>query len=472
SSAQCLACETCCRFPEKNSPLAPYFTTEEIHSAVEAGIPADRFPNTSGGRVGLSPHPAGEGYICPAFDPSKNGCRIYESRPLDCILYPFALMRGPENTGVLLGYDRKCPVIADDIFGEGIYEAAREMIQRLNREDIRSVIQAHPGLVGDYQPDVMVLGTVETPGPGFSPEGAGLTRLEAADRPLFESALEKSERENLLSAYSWPSFWIWRGHLSFYWKIIGGRFCLFAKSPDGYFMPILPTGGPFSKPVIRECFDLMDSLNPNHAVSRIENIGEGRTSDFENMGFAVTPVEQEYIYARKEIESLAGDRYKSQRWAENRFRRDQEKAVGRFEPFRRDDLDECLALYKKWSEQKEPVDSRAEARLMLEDSLAAHEQALGNSDDLGLTLRVVRINGRIAGYTAGFPFRKDIFCVLLEVADRNIQGLSVFLFREFCREMKRFSRIHAMGDSGLGSLQKAKLSYHPDKILKTFLAVK
>src|SRR3990172_7519822 len=82
-SKRCLSCDVCCRFPEKNSSLAPYFTAEEIQKAIARGVSPERFSNRDGCKIELIPHPQDEGYICPAFDPATNGCRIYEDRPLD-----------------------------------------------------------------------------------------------------------------------------------------------------------------------------------------------------------------------------------------------------------------------------------------------------------------------------------------------------------------------------------------------------
>src|SRR5256885_9199863 len=42
-SRVCFTCDVCCRFPERDSPLRPYFTREEIQAAIARGIsPEDR----------------------------------------------------------------------------------------------------------------------------------------------------------------------------------------------------------------------------------------------------------------------------------------------------------------------------------------------------------------------------------------------------------------------------------------------
>ena len=88
-SSVCATCDVCCRFPEFESALRPYFTAEEIQAAIAAGVPSDAFPDHAGTKIRLVPY--GEGFICPAFNPKSGECGIYHSRPLDCRLYPVSL---------------------------------------------------------------------------------------------------------------------------------------------------------------------------------------------------------------------------------------------------------------------------------------------------------------------------------------------------------------------------------------------
>ena len=58
-SSTCFRCDVCCRFPEAESFLRPYFTPEEIAAAVANGVPAAAFPHTSGSRITLVENPRG-----------------------------------------------------------------------------------------------------------------------------------------------------------------------------------------------------------------------------------------------------------------------------------------------------------------------------------------------------------------------------------------------------------------------------
>ncbi|MFQ5950348.1 MAG: YkgJ family cysteine cluster protein [Nitrospiria bacterium] len=152
-SSLCLTCEVCCRFPEETSFLAPYFTDEEIGflSPLEKG---DFTPIGGGSKVRLVPH--GEGCICPFFDPGTHACKIYSARPLDCRIYPYALMRDKMGS-VVLGVDTKCPFIQTHADEAGSRSAAGEMARFLESDPILSILTAHPALIGPYQDDVIIV---------------------------------------------------------------------------------------------------------------------------------------------------------------------------------------------------------------------------------------------------------------------------------------------------------------------------
>jgi hypothetical protein len=106
---------------------------------------------------------------------------------------------------------------------------------------------------------------------------------------------------------------------------------------------------------------------------------------------------------------------------------------------------------------------------MLEDGFITHRQALDNYKDLNLVGRVVKINNRIKGYTFGFKLNRDIFCILFEITDISIKGISQFIFRRFTEEFKDHPYINIMDDSGLENLRRVKLSYRPLKLIPCYI---
>lgn len=484
-SQVCLRCDVCCRFPEPDSFLRPYFTADEVRRAVAAGLPPASFADPRGGQVVVVPNPAGEGYLCPAFDPATSRCRIYEHRPLDCRLYPFALMWSADGREVLLGWDTKCPFLREGGGPEAEARAA-EVAALVEAEDSLDELAAHPRLIGRFQEDVAVVrrlprltervsrtASPRSPVPASS-ASVTLRPLALADRARFEAAV--AAVESPLGAYAFPYHYMWRRVLAYALADIEGHLCLFAESPDGLFMPLppLPLGegsGRETQAVLDACFAVMEAGNGGSAVSRVENVAEELVPSCRAAGCQVAPKDADYLYRAGDLVRLAGDRYKSQRAACNRFARG-----GRFTvaPYRVQDREACLALYRRWAAQREARGLSAAARHMLEDSASAHDEVLTQAEALGLVGLVVRVDGALAAYTLGCRRSPAVFCVLVEVADRSLPGLAPFIFRECCREAAGcgVALINTLDDAGLPGLAASKRAYHPLRLVPSFIATR
>jgi Fe-S-cluster containining protein len=514
-SQVCLSCHVCCRFPAADSFLRPYFTAEEIRAAVTQGLDPSHFTDPTGSQISLTRRdPTGEGYLCPAFDTHTFQCGIYETRPLDCQIYPLAVMWSADGEAVVLGYDAKCPFVAPGLGrGEpsgvrrealdaretlGVRREARETSDSLpltpdalrlteyaekiaaliEREEHVQRFAAHPELIGRYQDDVVVLKQLSrlTDQLKLTPR-ARLQPVTVADRAVIEAALANHQHvQTELSCYAFAPHMVWRRLFSYSWTELAGHLCLFAENPDGIFMPLPPLGAGRIAEALSLAFGVMQERNGTPGVTRVEGIPEELKPELESLGYRVTPKDSDYLYRIADLVQLAGDRYKSQRAACNQFTRSQHFRV---EPYRTSHQEACLTLYRRWVVQQE---ARGEldmvARQMLKDAATAHEIGLGQADGLGLTGLVVFVDDALCGYTLGYdlPRRAEpapsVFCVLFEVADRSMPGLAQFIFRECCREAARRGHewVNTMDDSGLPGLARSKTAYHPARLIANYIA--
>lgn len=161
-SKVCFSCDVCCRFLEQDSFLAPIFTQAEIESAIANGIDANLFSLTVDGKsaqVKLIPH--GGMYICPCFNPETSECTIYPIRPLDCQIYPFALMYSQDQTQIVLGVDMICPYSEAEIQTERFQRYINYMEAYLESESIVETVAANWQLIGPYQETVMTVRRLE-----------------------------------------------------------------------------------------------------------------------------------------------------------------------------------------------------------------------------------------------------------------------------------------------------------------------
>ena len=273
----------------------------------------------------------------------------------------------------------------------------------------------------------------------------------------------------MLSAYAFVSHYIWRDIFHFYWGVIDGCLCLFARYDNYIYMPVPPVLAkspphPIPLPTV---FTIMDTINKNKSVSRIENIDEQEVDCLTSLGYEIMPGESEYVYLREDLANLKGNPYKPKRAMCNYFVKHYRYS---YEPFGVHHSARCISLYNEWKNKKEKKSNTLFYQALLEDALSAHKQAINHYKSLQLTGRVVRINGQVEGYIFGFTRGKDIFYILMEVTNTDIKGLSQFIFREFCREMDGHIYINTLGDSGLENLRHVKLSYRPFRVVPTYIA--
>jgi Fe-S-cluster containining protein len=471
-SRTCLQCDVCCRFPDPDSALRPYFTEHEITRALAGGVEKTAFPNRRGSQVILVPEPHGDGYLCPAFDAATSTCRIYEQRPLDCQLYPLALMWDEPHDQVLLGWDTKCPFMREEIPRE-IQRHGDRVMTLLDQPDIRDQVVAHPRLIGRFQEDVVVLARLprltEAVADQWGP--APLHRLTLDDIPRVTTALDRSGwcRAQSLAAYSPVYHYMWNGLLAYWWMELQGSFCLFAQSPDGWFMPLPPIGAGSIDAPLCDAMELLRRWNGESPVSRVENVPSQLVPELERLGYRLTPKEPDYLYRATDLAALAGDRYKSQRALCNRFEREQSFEM---DSYRVSDRQDCRALLADWSRQKQAEGLEAFGAMLLTDAAPAHEVIWSQASVLRVTGRIVTTHGRLCAYTFGYWLTSTTFCVLLEVTDRTLPGLAQYLFRETCRTAvaEGAEYMNAMDDAGLPGLRASKQAYHPLMLIPNFVA--
>jgi Fe-S-cluster containining protein len=182
-SRVCASCDVCCRFPEFDSALRPYFTREEIQAAIAAGVPAEAFPDVAGTKIRLVPHEAG--FICPAFNPGTGQCGIYYHRPLDCRLYPVAVMWDRSHDQVVMGWDAKCPFMIDKLNSPESHAYVERTASMLETDRIARTFETNPLLVGAFQDDVLILRPLEQITRGLRPSDSAGESLQAGSESIF-----------------------------------------------------------------------------------------------------------------------------------------------------------------------------------------------------------------------------------------------------------------------------------------------
>lgn len=394
----CLTCDVCCRFLDKESLLRPSFLEKERRKRFRNKIDKQ-------GRVILRKY--NDLYICPFFLHRQNLCSIYRQRPLDCRLYPFIIIYNENKKRIILGLDKKCPFVK----GKGslkILRHPKELIELLEDKIVTDEISKVPTFIGDFNSDYIPISNLNrlTTKIFSDPQKLGYKKLNLEDKKIFDEYFEDCNS----TYYCFVNLYIWKDLMDIWWKKIDGR---------------------------------MDIL--------IEQ--DGNSIEFNKI-----KKYKEYICLRKDLAELKGDRFRHKRSGYNYFVKNYKYA---YLPFKKEMRNSCLELFSKWMKERKEKYKDPYYHRLIDDCLNAQKIAMEEFEELGLTGRVVIINGEISAYTFGYELNRETFCILFEITDLNIKGLSQFIFREFCKELTQYKYINLMDDSGLENLKRVKESYRP-----------
>ncbi|MGA2775583.1 MAG: phosphatidylglycerol lysyltransferase domain-containing protein [Candidatus Omnitrophota bacterium] len=284
------------------------------------------------------------------------------------------------------------------------------------------------------------------------------------DRKVFDKFLKFNSCE--LSAYAFENIYIWKALFEIKWCIIEDNLCVVFKDNTGAFLYLSLLGQEKSKKAVEKVFKELGSLNKNRQVSRIENIGSLDTDFYKKCGLNCVLKSHDYVCLQKELASLRGNKFKSQRASRNYFVKHNDFTCKEIST---PDFKDCLNLYAYWMNERANENNDSFYTGMMHDSFRTLKVAIDNYFKLGFQGIVVRIDKELKGFTFGFKLNKETFCILYEITDLSVKGLAQFIFAEFSKALSRYKYINIMDDSGLDNLKKTKLLYHPVKLVPAYI---
>jgi Uncharacterized conserved protein len=175
----------------------------------------------------------------------------------------------------------------------------------------------------------------------------------------------------------------------------------------------------------------------------------------------------DYIYLAEKLATLSGKKLHGKRNHINRFIEDGNWS---FEPMSSESAVECLAMLDTWT-----LESRDVLDVGLSAEHHAIQQAVEFFDALEMEGGILRRDGRLIAFTMGEKINSDTFNIHFEKAYPDIQGAYPMINREFVRHIMEkhpeIVYINREDDMGIENLRQAKMSYHPEFLVKKFAAV-
>lgn len=184
-------------------------------------------------------------------------------------------------------------------------------------------------------------------------------------------------------------------------------------------------------------------------------------SVFPDYGLYYNRALSEYLYSRKELSELKGDKFRKKRTLIHQFTSRYKYTVSDIDSV---DFDDCIKLFNAWREAQKEVDDSLDAEAV------AIKTAFKYYHKLGLIGKCIRVDGKLIAFNIGGSSFGDVFEEYFEKAEYTYRGAFAFVNLEMAKGLPNsVLYINREEDLGQKSLREAKMLYHPIEIIPTYM---
>lgn len=259
---------------------------------------------------------------------------------------------------------------------------------------------------------------------------------------------------------SFVNLWAWQ-------YLYGNRYALcedmlFVRSgTDGTDYFALPFGGDIARGVelVKE---YAGNKNPVFWVQEGRRCDEFRRLFGDLYTMEESRIDADYVYLRDDLAYLKGKKYHSKR---NHISAFSKQFDWRYEPIGMSNIDAVCECAKRWYEENAD---------RLNDEMRCEREGvfrlLANMEILGLIGGAIFVGNEAVAFTLGSAINSEVFDIHTEKALSSYSGAYSVINREFAlNELGNYTYINREDDLGLEGLRRAKLSYHPERLLKKYI---
>jgi uncharacterized protein len=293
------------------------------------------------------------------------------------------------------------------------------------------------------------------------PEFPAFRGIELEDRDTFRSVLRKYHPET--SELTFTNFYIWRAHYGFQWSLYKDWLLVICEDGQKNVFAMIPVGPSPRNEVVPM---LLEWLRKEKGLAEpsIERADGRLVSELQGVEIlSVEPTRDhfDYVYGRRDLVQLAGNKYRSKRNHINQLVR---SYSFEYATLNGDHVNDCLELQEKWCLMR-----RCEDDLNLSGEWEAVKEILRAYDALEIEGGVITIGGKVVAFTIGELLNPKTAVIHIEKADPEIPGLYPMINQAFLD--KNWGSVHFVNreqDLGDPGLREAKVSYYPDHFVEKF----
>ncbi|MRR56922.1 MAG: DUF2156 domain-containing protein [Deltaproteobacteria bacterium] len=281
--------------------------------------------------------------------------------------------------------------------------------------------------------------------------------IEMADKSMLDLLFERMQPR--VSELTFASLYLFRRAHDYRLTRCGDSLVALGRGYDGqeYFLPPLERNTPavletlFAKGLVLYGCD--------------ERFVESCLKDLEDIELVEDRNSFDYLYLRKYLAELPGNRYHRKKNRVNYFTA---RHSYRVESYSGKYLEGALQLLEDWRRVRSEIDSSS-----LDPEVEASAEGLEKAERLGLEGVVVLVDDRVRAFALGERLNSDTSVCHFEKADPFLEGLYQLVDREFnSRCFTDCILVNREQDLGEPNLRQSKLSYQPVELVKKFRAWK
>ena len=226
---------------------------------------------------------------------------------------------------------------------------------------------------------------------------------------------------------------------------------------------------PMGKMPLKDVVNLLiqDSKEQNYQLNFVVEDETPFKEFFPDMFHATTMRDAyDYLYLRIDLANLSGKKYQSKRNHINKFCN---LYSYKFKTLTASDKEECMQMLERW--RKQEMNISPSFKRDYDDEYNVINYLFDNFNDLEMFGGAIMVENLMVAFSLGSAVNERTFDTNIEKADRDYMGSYALINREMAIHLPdNFQFINREEDKGIFGLRKAKLSYHPYKmIVKTIL---
>ena len=305
-------------------------------------------------------------------------------------------------------------------------------------------------------------------------------RITMENREILERYLQGFDHQT--SGLSFSSMYMWRNTHEYSWEILGDYMCIAAIShleqETGILrhslFPPMSADGKYDPAALKDTIfrakQRFDELNEPFSISLVPfSLVKLLMQAFPGqLEIQDDRPNYDYVYRVQDLCELKGRLYHAKKNHLNYFRKNYTYEYVKLTADMAKEAMQFIAEFNERKSNSQSISAKEMMTLRMEEQ--AMEDVLLNLEEAGYEGGAIRIDGKLEALAIGGRLNHNTVTEHVEKANIHYRGLYQAINNEFCRQVSRWAEfINREEDMGIPNLRKAKLSYHPYKLVEKYI---